>query len=465
MFLTAGKASSSVSFKVLARQCGWLALAPALTLASPADTRPFPNSAGAAVTYSASGGIDRNTEFFRNLGGNGRACVTCHRPESGWSVTPTGIAQRFRRTSGTDPIFRVNDGSNSPNADVSSKASRRIAYSQLLAKGVFRIGLQIPAGAEFELLQANDPYGFVSAGSTTPELSLFRRPLPATNLKFLSAVMWDGRESLTNRSITEDLGHQANSATTGHAQGADLSTERRRHIVGFETALFTAQVYYQDAKSLTGPGVKGGPRSLAGQGFSLGENQPYKDGGGNPLFEQRVFKLFDAWSNRPDKNGTDVRAAIARGQEIFNTRTFEIKGVAGFNDEPRFGNPAVITGTCSTCHNTPNVGSSSATLFLNTGISDESRSTPDLPFYTLRNKKTGEIVTTMDPGRALVTGLWQDVGRFKVPGLRALSARPPYFHDGSAGELGDVVDFYETRFGLGLNNRERLDLISFLGAL
>ena len=44
---------------------------------------------------------------------------------------------------------------------------------------------------QFELAQVDDPYGYASA----TELSLFRRPLASTNLRFLSTVMWDGRET------------------------------------------------------------------------------------------------------------------------------------------------------------------------------------------------------------------------------------------------------------------------------
>jgi len=102
---------------------------------------------------------------------------------------------------------------------------------------------------------------------------------------------------------------------------------------------------------------------------------------------------------------------------------------------------------------------------LDIGISDEVRRTSDLPLYTLRNKITGEIRKTSDPGRALITGRWGDIGKFKVPGLRGLAARGPYFHNGMAKELGNVLDFYNERFQTGLNNRERLDLILFLQSL
>lgn len=48
--------------------------------------------------------------------------------------------------------------------------------------------------------------------------------------------------------------------------------------------------------------------------------------------------------------------------------------------------------------------------------------------------------------------------------LRALAARPPYFHNGSAATLEDVIDFYERRFQLGLTAQEKLDVAAFLRA-
>lgn len=135
------------------------------------------------------------------------------------------------------PIFRLNDGSNSPNTDVATVAARRSAYSMLLTKGLIRVGLGIPDNAEFELIGVDDPYRFASAA----ELSFFRRPLPSTNLKFLSTVMWDGRETFTEKTIHFDLSHQANGATEGHAQASNpLTNAQQESIVNFETGLFTA---------------------------------------------------------------------------------------------------------------------------------------------------------------------------------------------------------------------------------
>jgi cytochrome c peroxidase len=49
--------------------------------------------------------------------------------------------------------------------------------------------------------------------------------------------------------------------------------------------------------------------------------------------------------------------------------------------------------------------------------------------------------------------------------LLALAARAPYFHNGSAVTLDDVIDFYVSRFHLALTPQGRSDLLGFLRAL
>jgi cytochrome c peroxidase len=65
----------------------------------------------------------------------------------------------------------------------------------------------------------------------------------------------------------------------------------------------------------------------------------------------------------------------------------------------------------------------------------------------------------------MITGRWKDIGKFKGPILRALAARAPYFHNGSAATLEEVVEFYDTRFNIGLTEQEKADLVAFLRAL
>ncbi|MEO8925474.1 MAG: cytochrome C [Caldimonas sp.] len=443
------------------------------------------NASGTALTISTAGPIDPNGLFFRSLGTNGRSCGTCHEAAEGWSVTPQGIRERFDATRGTDPIFRLNDGAVSPHADVSTLQKRERAYGMLLSKGLIRVGIGIPATAQFELAHVDDPYGYASAN----ELSLFRRPLAATNLRFLSTVMWDGRETFRDNTSTDclfgtttcfaslhfDLADQANSATLGHAQAAGpLSQLQSDAIVAFELGLFTAQIRDDDAGHLTAYGANGGPVALAAQPSYFGINDTLAgDYRTHQSFNPIAMTLFNAWQSyipdarRPDEEGRDrgvavARRAVARGEALFNTKPILITSVKGLNDDLGV---ATILGNCTTCHNAPNAGDHSVPLPLDIGLADASRRSADMPLYTLRNKTTGETVTTTDPGRALITGQWKDIGRFKGPTLRALATRAPYFHNGFAKNLNEVVKFYNDRFNIGLTEQEKEDLVAFLKAL
>jgi cytochrome c peroxidase len=65
----------------------------------------------------------------------------------------------------------------------------------------------------------------------------------------------------------------------------------------------------------------------------------------------------------------------------------------------------------------------------------------------------------------LITGKCADIGKFKVPSVRGLAARAPYFHDGSAATLLEVINFYDQRFGMLLSQEEKADLVAFLNSL
>ena len=443
------------------------------------------NPSGMALTLSSTGRIDRKNPFFASLGSNGRSCESCHQAADGWSITPRGLRERFDATNGKDPIFRLVDGANSPLADVSTRAAREKAYSMLLQHGVIRIGMAIPATAEFELLQVDDPHGYASAS----ELSLFRRPLAATNIRFLSTVMWDGRETFKDPAGTDclfntatcfatqhfDLLDQSNSAVVTHAQGATpLTTAQREAIVAFEMSLTTAQVRDDRAGRLTAQGALGGPANLQDQVSYFGINDTLAgDYRTHANFTPDVMNAYSAWAKYVpdtrrreaedrDRDVAVARRAIARGQALFNEKPIAITGVKGLNDALH---QPTIMGTCTTCHDAPNAGDHSVPLPLDIGIADASRRVVGMPLYTLRNKTTGEQVQTTDPGRALITGLWTDVGKFKGPTLRALAARAPYFHDGFAASLDEVVQFYDTRFNVGMTQQEMDDIVAFLKAL
>ena len=81
-----------------------------------------------------------------------------------------------------------------------------------------------------------------------------------------------------------------------------------------------------------------------------------------------------------------------------------------------------------------------------------------------------------DLGRYYVTRREWDKGAFKTPTLRSIIETAPYMHDGAFKTLEEVIDFLNKGGGpnshlsplmkpLGLNAREKTDLIAFLNAL
>src|SRR6185437_10014807 len=359
----AGKVRGMMNYRfaaaaITAAACGLLLSAGVSDPTTVAEA-PIPDATGLVQTVSTAGGVDTNNPFFLSEGTNGRTCASCHVQATGWGISPPEVALRFLRTAGTDPIFRPVDGATCPSDDVSTVWARLRAYQLLLTKGLIRIELDVPANADFQVTAVDTPY----ACKDLNHISIYRRPLPATNLRFLTTVMWDGRESPAGRSLHDNLFSQSFDAIEGHAQGDPAnppSAATINSIVAFESSLYTAQV-----------------------------------------------RDFRAWTH----STVARRAAIARGEAIFNRRPITITGVNGLNDA--LGLPAVA-GTCTTCHNTPNVGDHSVAGPLNIGIADASRRTPDLPLYTV-SCNNGETVQTTDLGRALVSGKCSDIGKFKGP--------------------------------------------------
>ncbi len=257
------------------------------------------DASGMIATVQPGGATQTSrSPFFQNLGTNGRTCFTCHQPQTGWTISAQSVQARFYSSAGADPIFRLVDGATCPTADVSTLDAKTKAYSLLLSKGLIRIGLPMPATAEFKVLTVQDPYGCTTnpaTGLTSPTtgiVSVYRRPLPATNLGFLSAIMWDGREpSLASQAVDATLGHaQANAAPTPAQQ---------QQIVNFETGLFTAQGFDNNAKDLGAAGATGGPGALPDQlaGFYIGINDPLGQNPTGAPFTPEIFDLYRAWTS------------------------------------------------------------------------------------------------------------------------------------------------------------------------
>ncbi len=469
----------------------------------------FPNPKGASQTYSAKGGgIDETGPFFQSLGTNGRTCGTCHVAENAMGLSAQHAQLVFAATDGHDPLFADVDGANCPNAAPGDPA----AHSLLIGHGLIRIALQVPANAQFQIRAIHDPYGcaiVTDPVSGAQTVSVYRRPLPATNLVFLSSVMADGRETVAplnnpatfQANLLTDLKHQAMDATTGHAQASVPPTDAQQTaMANFELGLFSAQAFDFNAGPLTDAGAQGAPVYLSQQAYHPGINDTLgQDPSGAP-FNPDVFTIFNPWAKATTGFGVPTRVekarqAIAAGEAIFNSHPLTISNVRGLNDNPAVAAalgtslpvPA-FQGTCTTCHDAPNVGNHSLPVPLDIGtVHDPVAETdpsinnalsqltlPDVPIYEITGcpnpfASAGDtspyLIYTTDPGKALISGQCGDINRTKGPILRGLAARAPYFHNGAARNLRDVVNFYDQRFQIGLTDEEKAQLVAFLSSL
>jgi cytochrome c peroxidase len=458
----------------------------------------FASSASGTMAAFHPAGATKTSEnaFFQSLGTNGRTCFTCHQPAYGMSISVEHVNDVFRHTSGRDPLFAPVDGATCPKNVPESATSKSLlggvtghgkgalkdAYKTLLERGLIRIFLPIPVDADYTIEVVSDPYGCNTDPATNTEINLqgvpqqvisvYRRPRMAASMLFaVSAgstvapqtglnsgnIMWDGREPF--------LESQAIDATKVHAQArTSLTTAQQKQIVDFETGIFTAQSRTPDAGDLSEFYAQGGPVALASQ--TPGQRSAIP------------FTLYTTWLTPPKRfDRAAFRESVARGEVIFSTRTFVISNVAGLNSIPP-GEPQDLPGSCAACHSQHFDGSQSfASSQQDQGIGGDSSAfngpqpSPFLPIFRLTCKAGsnagfhGASVTTNDPGKALISGKCADVGKFTVPQLRGLAARAPYFSDGSAATLLDVVNFYDKRFSINLSPSEKVDLVNFLNSL
>ena len=453
----------------------------------------FDSANGTLGVLNASGPV--NTEghpFFIPLGTNGRACVNCHQPTYGMSVSAASLLERWRVTDGKDPVFAAFDGSNCPGLP----QDRESSHSLLLQRGLFRIPLSwppknadgSPKPVEFTIEVVRDPTGCNTSReyglkSAQPTISVYRRPRPAANLKYvvsggqpivLKTGMLADVDPETGKPVSMNLmtdarepslHTQALSAIMGHEQ-ARVAPSRQQidKIVEFESQVYMAQA----AHIFGGPlAVDGGPAALGPAALRDHRAGVLGDNDYDP-----VFGTFTAWK------GTDYyRASVARGADIFMFRQFWLRDAAHINSIG-LGNP--MKRTCATCHNAQMTGQDLSAGWVDVGTTNFPTWTEpstwaessELPVFKITCAKDadphpylGRVIYTTDPGRALISGRCVDVGSIVMQQLRGLAARAPYFANGSAKTLREAVDFYDRRFDMKLTGDEKEDLINFLGVL
>jgi cytochrome c peroxidase len=334
------------------------------------------------------------------------------------------------------------------------------------------------------------------------QIWIHRRPLPTTNFKFLTTVAWDGQDTRqgsnpATRTVRDGV-HDVSRATIrgretggslvavdGHAYTDAELTTLSNQMTEFMFSLTTAQESLGGALGLGAKGASGGVVNLSKQKFYFGINDTLQGDltvsasgevtANRAPFNPVVFTLYDAWHEDRD----EAHAAIERGQALFNAQRLTIDRVGGLNGasitlpdgSTTTGPASAFRGSCSTCHNAPNVGDHSTRLPINIGVSEktpvgfERERAANLPLFILRRKTDGAIAQTTDPGRAVISGRFAHIGQFKGPILRGVASHPPFFHNGIAATLDEVVEFYNTRFKADFTAHERSDLVAFLKAL
>ena len=315
-------------------------------------------------------------------------------------------------------------------------------------------------------------------------ISVYRRPRPATNLKYLLAVgfaydpkngMALPRDPVTQVRISGNLMADARVGTL-EAQALDaarthlglsraLSAEELAGIVGFERNVYTAQFVDRRGGLLEADGAYGGPRHLE-------ESEPGQLGSSG----RAVWSEFAGWEG-VERAGAATsaeqrafRESVARGARLFRDRTFLISDSAGINSPIGFGNP--VRNSCVFCHNMSQMGNDVAPGQVDLGTTTEpfADPLPHLPLFRIRCRGAphphyGSVIYTHDPGFALTTGRCADVGKITLQSLRGLAARAPYFSNGSAKDLRAVIDFYDRRYDIGYTEQEKQDLVNLMSVL
>ena len=417
-------------------------------------SKAFRDPTGQLRLLNTSGAVETSGHpFFTPLGSNGRACVTCHQPTSAMGLSLDLIRLRWADTQGKDPLFAAIDGSNCPNLPQEKEES----HSLLLERGLFRIALPWPpltasgqpVKPDFRIQVVRDPTG---CNQNPASLSVYRRPRVAANLEYIArpggaALMADGREpSLQSQAITAALTHEQASVP--------LTPGQLKQIEDFERQLFMAQ----DSDYLGGLlGEPGGPPLLGAENLASGIA-----GVGAVPATGNLLASFDPWRNPPTPNlairQRTFRESVLRGVDLFASR--------------EFGLPDGRPGTCATCHR-PGISRSFdiGTTNLPTALLTK-RESPALPLFRITceasappHPQLGRIFLTQDPGRALITGKCADAGSILMQQFRGLTARAPYFANGSAADLMELVEFYDRRFKIRLSEQEKQDLVNFLSIL
>jgi cytochrome c peroxidase len=353
------------------------------------------------------------------LGGNGRACSTCHVAEDAFQLTPDRTLDRFqalqnaRATNPTadDPLFRPIDAD-----DFRVNGSSASDYTTLTQDGLVRVTLPLPDNVRL-VSPTGDPATAPLTDETTADIW---RAVPSIvdvqitgpdgqlpEWQFASPNRRGGYQLDARRHSLQD---QALGALIDHAEITTLPPQSfLDDLAAFQNTLFSS------------PRVKRLAQAVIAGRTPLPDPDPFLDS-----FEQQGKAVFTRACGHCHGNPEHPSTSTSVAQAVQGTdfkRYHDIRTTCPRPIPPPASSPAEMWLSCS-----PNVTNKIRTYEI------------ALPDGTTVRR------TSSDAGRLLLIGDINEFQKFDVPNLRGISKTAPYFINNSARTLEDVLRHYRAFF-------------------
>jgi cytochrome c peroxidase len=353
------------------------------------------------------------------LGGNGRACSTCHVAEDAFQLTPAHASARLRLLQkkrlvdpqADDPLFRPIDAD-----DFRVNGENANDYTTLTQDGLVRISFQLPRNVRLV-----SPVGNPATAPLTDETTVdIWRSVPSVldvAITGPDGVLPEWIVASPNRrggyqldARKDTLQEQALGAFVDHAQVAVLPDMKTLDdLAAFQNSLFSSRRVARLAKA-----IAAGTSPLPDPDRELNRLESQ----GKAIFERSCAHCH----GNPEHPSTTTSLAQSIPGIAFN-RYHDVRTSCPRPLPPAAGSPEEPWLPCS-----PNVANKIRTYEI-----------------TLPN---GAVIrrSSSDPGRLLLIGDNLEFQKFDVPNLRGISRTAPYFINNSAQTLEDVLQQYRAFF-------------------
>ena len=265
-----------------------------------------------------------------------------------------------------------------------------------------------------------------------------------------------------------DLANQSNSATTGHAQAATAAHRRAaRGDRRLRDQLFTAQSSIDEAGELDGAPGAGGPE----------HSEPARTSTSASTTSSRATIAPAHRSTRTYSSSTTRGIAIDRGGDDGAARRHAARWPAArrCSTPSRSGSPASraqrrserpgCRGPARPATTRPagqSLDPGAARYRLDRRVAPHAR---PAAVHAAPQAARFETIQTTDPGRALITGKWKDIGRSRDRSFARWRRGRRISTTARRRTCTTAVDFYNERFGIGFTDDEKDDLVAFLRTL